>query len=101
MQCLGRWGFFLLSLCSKGTVVRQLLSQPAVPRKVVYVGDGRNDFCAAANLRKGDVVLARAGFSLERLLQEQRMEVAATALVWETYDQLAQLLREHSAISVS
>ena len=48
------------NLC-KAAVLRQLRDRHGVTVPVVYVGDGRNDFCPTASLGPGDTVLAREG----------------------------------------
>lgn len=73
----------------------------AVPRrKVVYAGDGANDLCPALCLGPEDVVLARAGYPLERLILERAggsidgRRVVAQVRVWRTHDELACLVQE-------
>ncbi|KAG8975487.1 hypothetical protein FRC05_005556 [Tulasnella sp. 425] len=39
--------------------------------RMVYVGDGRNDFCPILRLREQDVVLARVGRGLEERIKEE------------------------------
>lgn len=66
-------------------------------RRIVYAGDGANDLCAALSLSAEDVVLARAGHPLERLIKERSGTaegVAARVLVWRTHDELAALAQE-------
>jgi pyridoxal phosphate phosphatase PHOSPHO2 len=38
--------------------------------RVVYVGDGRNDYCPCLKLTQKDVVLCREGYALARLLKD-------------------------------
>jgi len=52
--------------------------------RVVYIGDGMNDACAVLGLGVNDVVMARKGRMLERVLKEYQEEVKARVVVWET-----------------
>lgn len=38
------------------------------PGRTFYSGDGRNDYCAALQMRAGDIIHGRAGFTIEQLL---------------------------------
>ncbi|GLI67566.1 hypothetical protein VaNZ11_011792 [Volvox africanus] len=59
------------NLC-KRAALQGLLEEQATRgvlyRQVVYVGDGRNDLCPCLALRPNDVVMARSGFALHKLL---------------------------------
>lgn len=73
----------------------------AVPRRrVVYAGDGANDLCPALCLGAEDVVLARAGYPLEKLIRERAAgavdgrRIVAQVRVWRTHEELAQLVQE-------
>jgi hypothetical protein len=64
-----------VNMC-KGRLLQQHLAQhhasAAASTRVAYIGDGSNDLCAARTLRPQDVVFARAGFALDRLLADQQ-----------------------------
>lgn len=57
------------NLC-KGSVLEDFLRKAATPSydKVVFVGDGRGDFCPAISLREQDTVVCREGYPLAKLL---------------------------------
>lgn len=61
-----------VNLC-KGAVLRRWLStdfaHTARPR-CIYVGDGAGDACPSLELEEGDVILAREGFALAKLLRQ-------------------------------
>ena len=66
-------------------------------RRIIYCGDGANDLCPALNLCPGDAVLARKGYDLDLLIQKRSRtsdKVQAEVHVWETHQQLFQLLRK-------
>ena len=72
------------------------LRQKAPYKRIVYCGDGANDLCPALRLQTGDVVLARKSYDLDLLIQKRRGTTAcvkAEVQVWETHQQLFQLLR--------
>eukprot|EP00049_Salpingoeca_infusionum_P013486 m.251886 g.251886 ORF g.251886 m.251886 type:complete len:247 (-) comp15463_c0_seq1:3526-4266(-) len=83
------------NLC-KGQTMSELVSAKA-PHRSIYVGDGSNDFCAALSLGENDVVLARTGFSLAKLLTDNAHLVRAKWHLWETYSELHDLLLEEGA----
>lgn len=78
------------NLC-KGVVCRRLLHLHSPHSRFVYVGDGSNDFCAARLLGPRDVVLYRAGFSLEKKLQAG---VPATITPWNSPEELHTLVSQ-------
>ena len=39
--------------------------------KIVYVGDGGNDYCPMLKMRQGDWGLVRKGYGLDRKLQKE------------------------------
>jgi 2-hydroxy-3-keto-5-methylthiopentenyl-1-phosphate phosphatase len=69
--------------------------------RVAYAGDGANDLCPALSLGPDDVVFARKGHSLERLLAERgafddstaHRTVAAKVQVWETHEELLRMVQ--------
>lgn len=74
-------------------------------RRVVYCGDGANDLCPALGLGPQDVVLARAGHALERLIAERAAapdaagvrRVAAAVHIWRDHTELARLVQLHAS----
>jgi pyridoxal phosphate phosphatase PHOSPHO2 len=60
--------------------------------RIVYVGDGENDFCPILRMRSQDLALARRGRSLEeRIIKEGQQaglkcEVKYWAGAWEVED---------------
>ncbi|KAI8803254.1 phosphatase phospho-type [Cladochytrium replicatum] len=62
------------NLC-KGSEILKIIDRSRHSR-VVYLGDGRNDFCPATKLQKGDIVLVRTGRALERIMKSGDAEAA-------------------------
>jgi pyridoxal phosphate phosphatase PHOSPHO2 len=84
------------NLC-KGAILRQWMAEVS-PSKVLYVGDGANDFCPALLLEHpGSVVLAR-GAPHDRLLEKCTKSIAdgtlkGTVVEWSEADNGAALLQ--------
>ncbi|KAI8338883.1 phosphatase phospho-type [Chlamydoabsidia padenii] len=58
-------------------------------QKIMYVGDGKNDYCPATRLREGDRMFVRSGKALSRYLKEDDNLVAtiqADITYWDTSD---------------
>jgi pyridoxal phosphate phosphatase PHOSPHO2 len=89
-----------LNLC-KGKEMREVVlpilkKENEQVKRIVYVGDGTNDFCPSTELGPGDVVMVRAGLGLDKLLKnsaEHRERIKAKVVFWESYPELASLLR--------
>ena len=52
----------------KSKVLKEYTASHGGYDRIVYVGDGRGDFCPASNLSKDDVVICREGYPLAGLL---------------------------------
>ncbi|XP_061091733.1 pyridoxal phosphate phosphatase PHOSPHO2 [Conger conger] len=55
--------------------------------RICYVGDGGNDLCPVKILREGDLVMARTGYTLERLLSSPRVSESSLKpriVVWSS-----------------
>jgi hypothetical protein len=67
----------------------------------VLMPAGANDICPALSLGPNDVVLARAGEALAMYAaaaaqDSSVQQLAAPVYVWNTHEELAQLVREHA-----
>lgn len=82
-----------LNLC-KGDVISAHLGQGIYDR-VIFVGDGMNDFCAALKLRSTDVLFARKHFGLEKLLLHNPGKVRCPVFFWSSHADLLLLFQEH------
>ncbi|WWD19695.1 hypothetical protein CI109_104159 [Kwoniella shandongensis] len=53
--------------------------------KIVYVGDGSNDFCPLLRMRKGDLVCVRKGLELDERIKEEGEEkgLKVDVVFWE------------------
>ena len=57
------------NLC-KGRAVEEYRRDHVDYDRVVYVGDGRNDYCPCSRLTEDDVVLCREGYALAKILKD-------------------------------
>ncbi len=69
-------------------------------QRIVYCGDGANDLCPALSLTPSDVVLARAGFALDRLISERAAgrdedgRIVARVHRWADHEELFELVQK-------
>ncbi|NXO31826.1 PHOP1 phosphatase, partial [Cisticola juncidis] len=81
-----------------GEYLAQRAAQDVEFQRVLYVGDGANDFCPAGTLRAADVAFPRRGYPMHRLIQEtqERQPGAFQAAVvpWESAAEVARYLQE-------
>lgn len=67
----------------KGAVLDRVLREARAARKrVVYLGDGRGDYCPALRLRREDFVMPRRGFPVWDLICEDPAKVQAEVHPW-------------------
>ena len=59
-------------------------------RAVVYLGDGRGDYCPSLKLREGDYVMPRAGYPVCDLIAAA--PPAAAVRGWDGFEDLARVL---------
>ena len=54
-------------------------------KKIIYVGDGGNDFCPLLRMKEGDWALVRKGFELQRRVESRGKEAGLKVEVklWE------------------
>lgn len=83
------------NLC-KGSVIEQIQSSisESQRKRLIYVGDGRNDFCPTLKLDAGDFVMPRMNFPLfDRILNNPAL-VKAKVHEWSNWEELATILHE-------
>ncbi|NXN79244.1 PHOP1 phosphatase, partial [Bombycilla garrulus] len=86
----------------KGKILAEYLAERAREdvefRRVLYVGDGANDFCPAGTLRAADVAFPRKGYPMHRLIQESQEKrpgaFRAAVVPWESAAEVARYLQE-------
>jgi len=79
-----------INLC-KGNIMTTHL-QTLGNSKIVYIGDGSNDYCPTLKLRSCDLVLARKGYSLDRRIRKKNHKMKATVVNWENWEEVLSIL---------
>lgn len=92
-----------VNMC-KAEIVRRYTAQRVHERggrgyqKVLYVGDGANDFCPSLTLAPGDVMFPRRDFPVHRLIQEMHEakpgEFKANVVPWSSGEDIINKLRK-------
>jgi phosphoethanolamine/phosphocholine phosphatase len=82
----------------KGLVLDRVLREAeAEGKRVIYLGDGRGDYCPALRLRREDLVMPRRGFPVWDLISDDPARVRAEVHPWsdgaEMEDTLLRLVR--------
>ncbi|KAK7479336.1 hypothetical protein BaRGS_00029414 [Batillaria attramentaria] len=91
-----------VNLC-KGHILQDFIQRRVAEgvhySRVLYIGDGSNDFCPGLTLRAQDYLLPRKGFSLWKKLEEnkekpesKRRQVAASVMGWDSAHEIRILL---------
>ncbi|PXF48325.1 Pyridoxal phosphate phosphatase [Gracilariopsis chorda] len=80
-----------VNIC-KGKVLDGLMSK-YLGHKVVYVGDGGNDYCPAKGVPANGYVLPRKGFRLERRIND-RGQIHAAVRPWATPEELQSIVHD-------
>lgn len=80
----------------KGTILTDFLSRQHEPYGcVVYVGDGRGDYCPCLKMTERDAVLCRKGYSLARMIANSPSAVTASVHTVDFPQSLGNFLVSH------
>ncbi|KAL3644342.1 hypothetical protein CASFOL_012274 [Castilleja foliolosa] len=82
------------NLC-KGLVIKQILAstiESKNSKRLIYVGDGMNDFCPTLKLVPGDCVMPRKNFPLWGRIMKNSELVKAEIYEWDNGEDLAKIL---------
>jgi len=74
-----------VNIC-KGEELQAFIKRHGVDyERIIYIGDGSNDFCPAVKLRKQDMVFCRKGRALERRIKQEgeKRGVVCQVQYWE------------------
>lgn len=80
------------NLCKGMELERMKATKGSCVERIIYVGDGGNDYCPILHLGTDDFALVRQGFPLERLIKEAN-EVRATVMYWANHQELFDLVK--------
>ncbi|XP_057467826.1 thiamine phosphate phosphatase-like protein [Actinidia eriantha] len=81
------------NLC-KGLVISQIQASIAEKGKsrIIYLGDGRGDFCPSLKLGEGDYVMPRKNFPLWKKICDNRKLIKAEVHEWSNGEELERIL---------
>ncbi|SAM06140.1 hypothetical protein [Absidia glauca] len=80
-----------VNLC-KGQELKNYINEKGPFQKVMYVGDGKNDYCPATHLREEDRMFERSDKSLARYLEDASVVAAIKASI--TYWSSSEVVRD-------
>ncbi|KAJ3272666.1 hypothetical protein HK104_004419 [Borealophlyctis nickersoniae] len=83
-----------VNICKGKELLDHIASSGAYER-IVYIGDGRNDFCPATKLSSNDVVLPRQNRGFAKLLTNPayRDRIVAEVTLWDTAEDLLSVFK--------
>ncbi|KAG5527781.1 hypothetical protein RHGRI_028653 [Rhododendron griersonianum] len=83
------------NLC-KGLVIEQIQASISEKGKVrmIYLGDGRGDFCPSLKLGEGDHVMPRKDFPLWKRICDNRTIIKAKVYEWSNGEELERILSQ-------
>lgn len=62
-------------------ILSEYVASGGLPR-VIYIGDGKNDFCPSSKLSESDHVFIKRGMRLDKLVQTEPDKIKATLHRW-------------------
>lgn len=80
----------------QGLVIEQIQASflETGKKKIIYLGDGGNDFCPSLKLVAGDCVMPRKNFPLWTRIQNNSELMKARVYEWNDGEELARVLLE-------
>jgi pyridoxal phosphate phosphatase PHOSPHO2 len=60
-----------VNMCKRAVLMQRSAAAGGPYSRVVYVGDGGNDYCPALGMSPEDILFVREGYKLQKLLQSQ------------------------------
>ena len=73
-----------VNMCKGDILESYIKNTDSAGKTVLYVGDGRNDYCATLQMRTSDYVFAREGYSLLKLLKQNVNKTQPIVVPWTT-----------------
>jgi pyridoxal phosphate phosphatase PHOSPHO2 len=81
------------SLCKTKALEDLYKNKPS--KKIIYIGDGTNDFCPIINyLTEDDICLCRNNYSLHRNINEYSDKIKPKILIWNNSDDIFNILQK-------
>ncbi|XP_014344913.1 pyridoxal phosphate phosphatase PHOSPHO2 [Latimeria chalumnae] len=89
-----------VNLCKRKVLdsfIQDQLHQGVQYKNIVYIGDGGNDLCPVKSLKKGDIVMPREGYTLERLMSRMAAQgfepLEPSVIIWSSGEQILSHLK--------
>ncbi len=81
--------------------VKQKKKQGYDFNRVIYICDGKNDYCLARNLKPNDIVFVRKGFELDDYLNKEGkiVDIKAEVKYWDTSEELLEFFNKSYLIN--
>ena len=71
----------------KGAILKQYLEEKRIIiDKVIYVGDGENDYCPALSLNDNDILFPREKWGLHKKIQNLKEDLKCKTIIWSSGD---------------
>lgn len=81
------------NMCKREIIEKYLHAKFPSDTRVLFVGDGHNDVCAAVSLKKGDLVCARSGYRMAKELKTSQLQ--AEVFEWTDGKQIEDFIKEN------
>ncbi|KAL2903040.1 Inorganic pyrophosphatase 2 [Bienertia sinuspersici] len=75
---------------AKGVTINDIVQHRT--KKIIYIGDGKGDYCPSLKLREGDHVMPRKNFPVYDLITSNPMLIRATVHEWADGKDLERVL---------
>lgn len=85
------------NMCKGRELASMISRRMRQTKRVVYVGDGANDFCGVLSLGPNDIALARNGYPLADRIMRDPAAVRCHVAFWDGHGDLPRLLAEFAA----
>lgn len=81
------------NLCKGKEIQLMRAKRKKKTKRIIYIGDGANDYCAVKALGRNDIVLARQGLELENFIINKSETILAQVVFWNDHDELLQKMK--------
>lgn len=82
------------SMCKK-TIVQSYLNEKQINyRKLIYIGDGSNDYCPLHLLKSNDIAFYRKGYGLDKKIMRDGHELLCEKKGWDNGEQIFEIIKK-------
>lgn len=87
------------NMCKREIIEKYLHAKFSPETRVLFIGDGHNDICAAISLKKDDLVCARSGYRMAKDLKQQEglgtSKLQANFFEWNDGKEIEDFIKEN------